>query len=160
MSTPEIESAKIDLKTTKKLNGWWRLWIVLSCIWLLFVASYSTAKWFKDGLNKEIPKHYQIYQKLDSTNKLMVFESEKQSNGKNPRIVEIPNADDLIYFKSEIEESKMLEFTRMYYKLVKSIQFKMRSESILIKSIQLIIPPIIIAALGKSIAWIIKGFKS
>ena len=160
MSTFENESGKAELKSGKIINGWWRIWVVISCIWLLVVVSYSTKKWFESGLNNEIAKNYQIYKKLDSNNKELIFENEKQAYGKNPRIVEITDEDNIINFKSEIEESKMLEFTRMYYKLGKSIQFKIRSEYILIKSIQLIIPPIIIAALGKSIAWIIKGFKS
>ena len=74
MSTSEIESGKAGLQSGKRINGWWRLWIVVSLIWLIFAISYAISGWFDEGLNKETAKHHQIYQKLDYTNKSIVFE--------------------------------------------------------------------------------------
>jgi hypothetical protein len=77
------------MEKINKLNGWWRLWVVVSCIWTISVVIYSTTAWFND-----------------------------------------------FYFPR-------IELEHIIYTLV-----------------LIITPPIIIAAFGKSIAWIIKGFKS
>jgi hypothetical protein len=160
MSTSEIEPAKIDLKTTKKLNGWWRIWIVVSIIWIIFAVAYAIAGWFDDGLNKETAKHYQIYQNLDSTNKLMVFESEIQSPAEDIQRVQLITENIIIPFKPGIQEKSMLEFAELYCKIGNQIQFGNRSKFILIALTFCIIPPSTLFILGKSIAWIIKGFKS
>ena len=89
MSTSQNESGKAELKSGKRINGWWRLWIVISSIWTISVLIYSTTRWFND----------------------LIF----------PRI----------------------ELEHIIYTIV-----------------LIITPPTIISALGKSIAWIIKGFKS
>jgi hypothetical protein len=83
MSNSESESGK-------RINGWWRLWIVSSISWTISVLVYSTTAWFNDSLN---------------------------------------------YLRNQFEH--------IIYTLA-----------------LMITPPIIIAALGKSIAWIVKGFKS
>jgi hypothetical protein len=155
-----LDKLLATMEKTEKLNGWWRLWVVVSCIWIIFATTYAVAGWFDDGLNKEIAKHDQIYQQFDSTNKAMIFENEGQSSGKNPIIVEIKDEANLIYFKPEIEESKMLEFTRMYCKIGNKIQYGNRIKYISIALTLIIIPPITLSILGVSIAWIIKGFKS
>jgi len=148
------------IENTKKLNGWWRIWVVISSIWIIFAIAYAVAGWFDDRLNKELAKHYQIYQQFDSTNKAMVFENEYQSSGKNPIIVQIKDELNLIYFKPEIEESKMLEFTRMYCEIGNKIQNKNRIKYISIALTLIIAPPITLSIIGFSIAWIIRGFNS
>jgi hypothetical protein len=88
MSTSEIESEKAGFKSRKRINGWWRLWIVSSMIWTISVVIYSTTAWFND-----------------------------------------------------------LSFPRI------------ELEHITYTMVLIITPSIIIAALGKSIEWIVKGFK-
>lgn len=91
MSTSEIESGKAVLTSEKRINGWWRIWIVSSIIWTISVVIYSTTVRLNDSLN---------------------------------------------YLRNDF-------FEHIIYTLA-----------------TIITPPIIISALGKSIAWIIKGFKS
>ena len=73
-----LDKLLATMEKTEKLNGWWRLWVVVSCIWIIFATTYAVAGWFDDGLNKEVAKHHQIYQQFDSTNKAMIFENEGQ----------------------------------------------------------------------------------
>ena len=160
MSTSEIESGKAGLKSGKIITGWWRIWVVISSIWIIFVVVYSVAGWFDDGLNKETAKHHQIYQKLDYTNQSIVFEIEIQAPATDIQRVEIINEDIIIPFKPGIAENKMLEFADLYCKIGNKIQSENRTKYILIAFTLLIIPPITLYILGISIAWIIRGFKS
>ena len=159
MSTSESESGKAGLKSGKIITGWWRIWVVISSIWIIFVVVYSVAGWLDEGLNKETAKHHQIYQKLDYTNKSIVFEIEIQSPATDIHRVEIINEDIIIPFKPGIAENKMLEFADLYCKIGNQIQSENRTKYILIALTFLIIPPITLSILGVSIAWIIKGFK-
>ena len=160
MNTSQIQSEKLDLKSKKKINGWWRLWVVFSCIWIIFATTYAVAGWFDEGLNKETAKHHQIYQQLDYTNKSIVFEIESQAPATDIQRVEIINEDIIIPFKPGIAENKMLEFADLYCKIGNQIQSGNRIKYISIALTFLIIPPITLSILGISIAWIIKGFKS
>lgn len=160
MSTSEIESAKIYLKTKPKLNGWWRLWIVFSVIWIVLSISYAIAGWFDEGLNKQFPNHKQILSHINLDKKKIIVENYKPNSGINVKQVEILDSDRIINFKSDVEENKMVEFGGFYFETGKSMQFKKRSEYIIIALAIFTLPPIIIAVLGNSIAWILKGFKS
>ena len=160
MSTFENESGKAELKSGKIINGWWRIWVVISCIWIIFAVVYSVAGWIDEGLNKDTAKHHQIYQQLDYTNKSMVFEIENQAPATDIQRVEIINEDIIIPFKPGIAENKMLEFADLYCKIGNQIQSGNRTKYILIALTFLIIPPITLYILGVSIAWIIIGFKS
>ena len=160
MSISEEGKIKFIVVTANKLNGWWRIWIVASVIWIVFAISYAIAGWFDEGLNKETAKHYQIYQQLDYTNKSIVFEIESQAPATDIQRVEIINEDIIIPFKPGIAENKMLEFADLYCKIGNQIQSGNRIKYISIALTFLIIPPITLSILGISIAWIIKGFKS
>jgi hypothetical protein len=159
MSTSEIESAKIDLKTTKKLNGWWRLWVVVSTIWFLIVISYGTISWFEEKLDKEVAKHYKIIESLDVEYQRMILQHFEKKTGVDVQRVEFPNGQ-MVDFKLPIDENKINDFGKMYWESGKSIQFRDRTNFGLIGLSFLILPPITIAIIGKSIAWIVKGFKS
>jgi hypothetical protein len=89
MSSNEQEDKISKTTNSPNLNGWLRLWIVISSIWAIGVALYSTISWLDDSLN---------------------------------------------YLRN-------------------------KSEHILITAALIAVPPILILILGKSIAWIIKGFK-
>lgn len=159
MITSENESSIIDLKNKKKLNGWWRLWIVVSLIWIVFAISYAIAGWFDEGLNKEFANHHQILTQINPDKKKIIVENYKPNSGVNVKRVEMVDSDRIINFKSDAEENEMVEFGGFYFETGKSMQFKKRTDYILIALAIFTLPPIIIAVLGKSIAWIIKGFK-
>ena len=159
MSTFENESGKAELKSGKIINGWWRLWIVVSLIWLIFAISYAIAGWFDEGLNKEFANHNQILNQINPDKKKIIVENYKPNSGINVKRVEMVDSDRIINFKSDAEENEMVEFGGFYFETGKSMQFKKRTDYILIALAIFTLPPIIIAVLGKSIAWIIKGFK-
>ena len=160
MRTSENESEKAGLISGKIINGWWRIWVVISCIWIIFAVVYSVAGWIDEGLNKDTAKHHQIYQQLDYTNKSIVFEIESQAPATDIQRVEIINEDIIIPFKPGIAENKMLEFADLYCKIGNQIQSGNRTKYILIALTFLILPPFLIAAIGVSVGWIVKGFKN
>ena len=160
MSTSENESSIIDLKNKKKLNGWWRLWIVSSIIWIIFAISYSIVRWFDDGLNQEIANHHQILNQIKFDKKQIIVENYEPNSGINVKPVELVDLNRVINFKSDAEINKIEEFIDFYVENGKSMQIKKRTDYILIALAVFTLPPIIIVVLVKSIAWIIKGFKS
>ena len=160
MSTYENESSIIDLKNKKKINGWWRLWIVSSIIWIIFAISYAIVRWFDHGLNKEIANHHQILNQINLDKKQIIVENYEPNSGVNVKPVKLVDLDRVINFKSDAERNKIEEFIDFYVENGKSMQIKKRTDYILIALAVFILPPIIIVVLVKSIAWIITGFKS
>ena len=160
MPIPEEKMNIITVKA-KKLNGWWRIWIVLSLIWVSLVLFKSITEWFEYGLNKEIsPRQYSIYQEIDSQDKSLIFESEEEANGAAIKRVRIQNHDSIILFKSNVEKEQMREFVISYSNIGRSLQLKKRKDCIVFASGLIFIPPMILLISGKTIAWIISGFKS
>ena len=159
MSTSEIESANIYLKPEKKINGWWRLWIVVSTIWFLIVISYCTMNWFEEKLDQEVANHYKIIESLDVEYRRMILQHFEKKTGVDVQRVEFPNGQ-MVDFKLPIDETKMNDFGKIYWESGKSIQFHNRKNFILISLSFLILPPFAIAAIGVSVGWIVKGFKN
>ncbi len=143
-----------------KLNGWWILWIVFSVIWIVFLISYAIAGWFDKGLNKQLPNHNQILSHINLDKKKIIVENYKENSGINVQQVELFDSDRIINFKSDAEENEMLEFGEFYFETGKIMLFKKRAAYIIISLAILTLSPIVIIVLGKSIPWIIKGFKS
>ena len=161
MSTSEIEPSRIDLKNKNKLNGWWRLWIVLSIVWVSGILYKTTKEYLEYGLNNEIATNqYSIYGELDSKNKSLIFESEEQANGSVIQKVKIQNHNNIILFKSNVQEEQRREFVISYCNIGRSIQLERRKSYILFGLGLLCFPPTILLISGKTIAWIINGFKS
>ena len=159
MSTSEIESANIDLKSRSGINGWWRIWIVVSTIWFLIVISYCTINWFEEKLDKEVANHYKIIESLDVEYRRMILQHFEKKTGVDVQRVEFPNGQ-MVDFKLPIDENKMNDFGKIYWESGKSIQFNNRKNFISISLSFLILPPFAIAAIGVSVGWIVKGFKN
>lgn len=161
MPIPEDEKMNFIVVKANKLNGWWRIWIVLSIIWASFVSFKSITEWFEYGLNEEIsPRQYSIYQEIDSQNKSLIFESYEQSKGSEFKEAKIINHGFTILFKPNATEEQMREFVKSYCNIGRSLQFQKRKDYLLFGSGLFFIPPMILLISGKTIAWIIIGFKS
>jgi len=161
MSISEEDKINVIVVTVNKLNGWCRIWIVLSIIWVSLVSFKSITEWFEYGLNEEIsPRQYLIYQEIDSQNKSKIFESYEQSKGSKFKEAEIINHSSTILFKPNATEEQMREFVKSYCDIGRSLQFKNRKDYLLFGSGLFFIPPMILLISGKTIAWIISGFKS
>lgn len=161
MSISEEGKIKFIVVTANKLNGWWRIWIVLSLIWVSWALFRSTTEWLNYGLNNELATNpYSIYGELDPQNKSLIFESEEEANGAAIKKVRIQNHDSIILFKSNVEKEQMREFVISYSNIGRSLQFKNRKDCIVFASGLIFIPPMILLISGKTIAWIINGFTS
>lgn len=161
MSISEEGKIKFIVVTANKLNGWWRIWIVLSLIWVSLVSFKSITEWFEYGLNEEIsPRQYSIYQEIDSQDKSLIFESYEQSKGSKFKEAKIKNHGRTILFKPNATEEQMREFVKSYCNIGRSLQFEKRKDYLLFGSGLFFIPPMILLISGQIIAWIISGFKS
>lgn len=150
-------------KSKLKINGWWRIWIVLSCIWSICVLSFATLTWFNEGKDEEIASHLLIYQSLNQSEKdkildLSNFGSNNQSNRIGPS-VKMPNGY-VVNFKSGITMKEMEEWSENYFSKGSIIQYQERKEFIYYLLAFLLVPLLLLALLGISIAWVTKGFRN
>lgn len=158
MSSSEIESGKTASKSRSGINGWWRIWIVVSTIWFLIVISYSTINWFEEKLDKEVANHYKIIESLDVESRKLIVADYENNTGIDVQRVEFPNGQ-IVDFKSPIDENKLNDLGALYWESGKSIQKKNRIKFISFAFVAILLPPILFSFIGVSIAWIIKGFR-
>ena len=160
MPISQEEKIKVIVAKANQLNGWWRIWIVLSFIWGVVVLSKSPREWSESGLNEEIvSSQASIYEKLDSQNKSLIFESEEQSRGSKKRMAMIQNHGPEIIFKFNVTEEQRIEFITLYWNIGRSLQFQRRGFFILTRIGLFVFPQIILIISYKIIAWIKKGFN-
>ena len=158
MSTSEIESANIDLKTTNKLNGWWRLWVVFSIIWLLIVSVFSAFAWHDEGYEKDIAKHYIVLEKLNSS-EIDKLETNTDFISKNlSQEIELPNGAR-INFKIPFKKEEMEKWCDNYCIKGMEAQIKERTKFIGYYFLAAITLPSITAIIGLCVKWISNGFK-
>jgi hypothetical protein len=161
MPISDKEKIKVIVAKANQLNGWWRIWIVLSLIWVSWALFKSTTEWLNYGLNNEMATNpYSIYVELDPQAKSLIFESEEEANGAVIKRVRIKNHGSTILFKPNATEEQMREFVKSYCNIGRSLQFEKRKDYILFGSGLIFIPPMILLISGQIIAWIISGFKS
>lgn len=160
MSISEEEKIKVIVVTANKLNGWWRIWIVLYFIWGVVVLLKSPREWSKSGLNEEIvSSQSSIYKELDSQNKSLIFESEEQARGSKTRMASIQNHGPEIIFKLNVTEEQKIEFVTLYCNIGRSLQFQRRGFFILARIGLFVFPQIILIISYQIIAWIKEGFN-
>ena len=159
MSSSENNSVKLDFKNKIRLNGWWRLWIFASALWFSILLFLNLSSWMNGEYSKEIARHELILKSLSKYHQNLIVRWWENKSDFNTQEATFPNGTT-VYFKMPLSTSNINEWSKLYYQNGKKIQSeeRLKNQSILLKSIAL--PPIIIAIIGKSIAWIINGFKS
>ena len=140
------------MKSVNYINGWWRLWIVSSLVWLVPIFGIAYKYWPSEYSAKhQAAFYYQLSSKQRS-----LLETEKYSN-----VVEVrmPNGH-ILSFSQDVPISEQTAVARAYDKITVSAQNVIRQEHIQFYSALALIPCMLAGLLGIGIAWVRKGFKS
>lgn len=158
-----------------KLNGWHRLWILLSSIYFILVTSYVILEFPKP---ENIPHQPEFYKKLSKksagmiesnnvediralggkivTNFKPITEVEKDVNI-HP-LVEMPNKHT-IEFKEDYKKEAMEAVSSEYWHIVEQKATEKRLYILLYAFLFWLFPCLALYALGRSINWVHKGFR-
>lgn len=152
-----------------RLNGWQRLWILTSIIFLFFTGGYvisslvePTNIYHSDSFYSSMSeKNYSmlVFAKIESRRKPQI--EAKLNEAKKRGIVveaEMANGHTLIFKKKDTEEDIAIA-AKDYWKVIESVSKNRNSE--LIKNAIFIYLAItsVIYIFGWLIAWVIRGFK-
>jgi len=163
-----------------KLNGWHRLWILLSAVYFVLVTSFVILNFPKA---ENIPHQSEFYKKLSKKSAAMIWtdnredalalgheiiidfipdkkeeENVKPKGGNWLDIEEMPNKHDIIFNAKSSEEDKRL-VSQEYWRVVEQRATEKRLHLLLYASLFWLAPCLVLYALGWSINWVYKGFK-
>ena len=159
MSTSENESANIDLKHEKKINGWWRLWIVVSIIWFFICLPFMVFSFINGENGKPIARHYLILKSLSKNQQELIVSRIENKNDFKTQPEKFQNGET-IYFKLPLSKEQINEWSQNYIENGKKIQKNVVIKNLFAYMLTIITPPIIILSLGFGVAWIKSGFKT
>ncbi|HHF7365110.1 TPA: hypothetical protein ACPSKY_000202 [Legionella bozemanae] len=143
-----------------KINGWFRLWIVFSCFYL--VAIFLLSPIYNPVENYVYkPVFYNLISQ-DTKNKIAeinVLGSQKsQYSNQDFLLVEMPNKQ-LIAFKSSYSNKELEKASREYWGIVENY-YNHRLNPDFINALKIwLLTCIGILCLGLATTWVIKGFK-
>ncbi len=143
----------------KRLNGWHRLWLALSVIWLLAVAAFTIAF---------IPKasdygSSRLYDSINAVNRHL--EREDPTRGQEAawttrsKYSDLSDEEVLVRlhdkYKGKVDfQSIETEYRRKIARLPTE-----RTEVVGIALLAWLVPVTVVYALGLTLAWIIRGFR-
>jgi len=159
MSTSEIESAKIDSKTTNKINGWWRLWIIYSKMWFFICLPFVVFSFINVQNGKPIASHYLILSSLSKNQQELIVSRIENKNDFKTQPEKFPNGET-VYFKLPLSKEQINEWSQNYIENGKRIKNNVVIKNLFIYMLIIVIPPIIIISLELGVAWVKSGFKN
>lgn len=141
------------MKIATQINGWWRLWIVSSLLWLLAISGIAYKTWPTDDF---APHHPAFYYQL-SAKQRAVLETEVT----NPvgDAVEMPNGY-ILHFRDGVQSSEQESVAHAYHTITVKAQAKAREEYLENYAVLALIPCVLVALLGIGVAWVRRGFKA
>ena len=134
-----------------RMNGWYRLWILISFITLIAGALYISASW-PNG--KSIADSLSIYEQLDPSARAQIEENESNSNIG----VQMPNGH-IIYLKNDVTASRKTEVLRQYEAAVERNLHSKREDLIIQTMLACLFVSASILISGLLVAWVIRGFR-
>jgi hypothetical protein len=141
------------MTTSLRLAGWWRLWILLSAVWLAVVSAFSYAAWPSEG---QVPHHPAFIYQLDLKQRELLAAEGTATVG---TAVDMPNGYRL-QFKQGVEEAALAPVARAYQEITVKAQTEARRSSLKQSALITLLPPIAVAILGVGVAWVRRGFKA
>lgn len=171
----------------KKLNGWQRLWVVVSGLYLCLVAVYMAitlptpakiphSQAFYDQLRPELKKiiewdEWERYRVQDGEkarvdllreagpwNDYSSYSDEELKKIAGIQSVKMPN-NHVLNFPSKLSEKDKTEVTQDYWRIVEKAASQKRLHYIFMALLFWAGPVIILYALGWSLGWVHRGFK-
>lgn len=136
-----------------RFNGWWRLWFMLTAVWLVIVVAVAYSTWPSEQQATHHPAF--IYQ-LELKQRELLASEAATSIGV---AVEMPNGYRL-QFKPAVEESAYTAVARSYQRITVQAQEEARRHSVIQFVLIGLLPPVVLALLGIGVAWVRQGFKA
>lgn len=135
-----------------KVGGWWRLWIVTSAFWLAVVlgAGYilfpvSEMAPHKVEFVNALPEDFRDHLSIDDTSSVGTE-------------AEFPNGY-VMKFRAGTSQEQMNEVAREYARLAQQSQSSDQRDFLKASAAVALIPIILMAIVGLSVAWVRRGFK-
>lgn len=140
------------MKVSARLGGWWRLWILLSLIWVCIALVEGFSQWPSEPQAVHHPAF--IYQ-LDLKQRELLARDKSQPAGLG---VTMPNGH-FLEFRVGVDESAAKSVARAYQEITVRAQADARSALLWYVVFFALAPCIVVAALGLGIAWVRRGFR-
>jgi hypothetical protein len=139
-----------------KLNGWHRLWVLLSAVYFILVTSYVILTFPKA---ESIPHQSEFYKKLSQKSAGMIVDTVVPGLI-DPFVikVEMPN-NHTIEFKGGLSKKDMETASEEYWRIVEQKATHKRQSLLFYAFLSWIFLCLAFYALGWSINWVYKGFK-
>lgn len=138
---------------SSKLNGWWRLWVLLTFTWTAAVAVHYYH--FRPTVAQAAHNPAFIYQ-LERPLRALLVEDDEADVGME---VEMPNGYTL-RFKPAVDEQRVSPVAKAYHAI--SVRAQSETDQIRVRRYLWIalLPMVAVALLGTGISWVRRGFKA
>lgn len=165
----------------KKLNGWQRLWVVVSGLYLCFVGVYVTltlptpaniphSQAFYDQLRPELKKNIIVTSPLAEYELIPIKPIDPHEKKTQKKLQEewvdaepldhvtLPNGH-VLYFLSSLPERDKTEVKQDYWRIIEKEAREKQLQYIFMALYFWAGPVIILYVLGWSVGWIYRGFR-
>jgi hypothetical protein len=140
------------MKIPLKINGWWRLWIVVAIVWSVTVASYTYFHWPNSAAAAHRPS---FLSQLDREQR----QSLANENETEPSFeVEMPNGH-ILHFRPNVEEKNAERVAGAYHDITVRAQNESKERMVRRSISMALLPSLALVLLGSSVAWIRRGFS-
>jgi hypothetical protein len=138
-----------------KLNGWQRLWVVLSIIYFVIVVGFSFASWPTES-NIENSWVYSLIDKTKDPNDYAYQIRDAYQDISDKELIRRINAK----YSSNQNYKEILNTINLKYQSELQSLWKEQFKTIAIALMAWLLPIAIVYLLGLSFGWIYKGFKN
>lgn len=139
------------MKISSKINGWWRLWIVVALAWSASVATYSYLYWPDSAQAAHHPSF--VFQLDWEQRKLLANDNEVETSFE----VRMPNGH-VLRFEPNVEQKDAERVAAKYHDITVSAQNDSKRHVIRRSILMALLPSLAVALLGSGVAWIRRGF--
>jgi hypothetical protein len=135
------------------LNGWQRLWVVLSALWLLLMLVVGWTDW---------PTAYRVltsdvFEHMPGDTAKMFIQTSMRPD---VPATEVEIDGHIVYFRPGLDESQESQAATAYFDTLQSRLAARRSEFATQVAAVAVLPPIGVYTLGAAFAWVRRGFSS
>lgn len=137
---------------SSKLNGWWRLWVLLAFTWTAAIALHY---YHSRPTVAQAAHHPAFIYQLERPLRALLAEDDEADVGIE---VEMPNGY-ILRFKRAVDKQRASHVAKAYH----AISVRAQSETDQLRARQYLwialLPIVAVALLGTGISWVRRGFK-
>ncbi len=154
-----------------RLGGWWRIWVVLSLLWVAGVAAIwqrpdCLASWQQTEIIRQMPARYRyIYSDSAPTEKVEDTQGTVAVGfgDSAPRVFCDTGADSVLFWyttnHAQLTKSEQDEAWVVLRSVGVEYLRRLRSEATYAMGIAMVAPPAVLLISGLALAWIRAGFR-